>query len=479
MRISAGSIALVASALAGCATIVPRPGFEAVSDLVAARSPGRTIAWNQGTPEDEAAARRVQELLAQELTLDGAVQIALLNNRALQAVYGQLGIAQADLVQAGLLQNPILNADVRFPTPPGLFIGAAAGLAQEFISILQIPLKKRVAAAAFVEAKLTAAAAVIDLAMTVKRAFYRLQGALQLLELRRTVVEATALSADVARRQHDAGNITDLSLADERALYEQARADLARAETDVADDREELTALMGLWGSSATDWHIAGRLPELPREHVAPEGQETLAVSQRLELAAARERIRRILLAQDLTRSFRLIPTAALGAVAEHEVDNGAWSIGPAISVPLPIFDQGQAALANQAAQRQQSENQHAALAVSIRSQVRRARTRMQQARALAEHYWDVLLPLRVEALRQTQLEYNAMLVGVFQLLVAKRDEIDSGRAYIESLRDYWIARTDLESAVGGELPLTEPPPTSVTPPAPEGTTQPQHQHGG
>ena len=262
-------IALTAPVLlAGCATMSPKPGFDTVSDLVSARSPGRTVVWNQGTADDEAAAQRVRELLADELTLDAAIQIALLDNRALQAVYAQLGIAQADVVQAGLLQNPILSADVRFPTVQGAAIGAAAGLVQEFISMLQIPLRKRVAAAAFDEATLTASASIVDLVTAVKRAYYRLQGAEQLLELRRTVRDATGLSADIARRQHDAGNVTNLDLANESALAEQAGADLARAETEVADDREELTALMGLWGGDAAGWRIASHLPELPSDDV-------------------------------------------------------------------------------------------------------------------------------------------------------------------------------------------------------------------
>jgi cobalt-zinc-cadmium efflux system outer membrane protein len=292
------------------------------------------------------------------------------------------------------------------------------------------------------------------------------------------VVEATGLSADVARRQHDAGNVTALDLATELALNEQARADLARAETEVADDREELTALMGLWGAETT-WRLTARLPELPRADVAPEGLETLAVSQRLDLAAARQRIQGILLARDLTRWYRLVPAGALGVAAEREVDDGVWSVGPAVELPVPLFDQGQATIAGQSADVRRREHEHAALAVTIRSQVRRARTRMQRARALAEQYWTVLLPLRVQVLRQTQLEYNAMLVGVFQLLVAKRDEIDAGRGYIEALRDYWIARTDLESAVGGELALAVPPPASALPPAPGGGAHHEHHHGG
>jgi len=445
------ALAVTPALLAGCTTISPKPGFDTVSELVSARSPGRAVISHPDTADDPAAAQRVRELLAEELSLDSAIEIALLDNRALQAVYAQLGIAQADLVQAGLLQNPILSADVRFPTAQGAAIGAAAGLVQEFISMLQIPLKKRVAAAAFDEATLTASAAVIDLVVDVKRAFYRLQGAEQLLELRRSVADATALSADVARRQHDAGNVTDLDLANESALAEQARADLARVETEVADDREELTALMGLWGSDAT-WRIASHLPELPSDDAEPEALEELAVSQRLDLAAARQRIRTLLLARDLTRAYRWLPSAALGVVSEREVDNGVWSVGPSVELPIPIFDQGQATLARQSAELEQRRNEHAALEVTVRSQVRRARTRMDQSRRLAERYRTTLLPLRSRIIQQTQLEYNAMLTGVFQLLLAKRDEIDAGASYIEALRDYWLARTELESAVGSDL---------------------------
>ena len=244
------------------------------------------------------------------------------------------------MVQAGLLQNPILSADVRFPTVQGAAIGAAAGLVQEFISMLQIPLRKRVAAAAFDEATLTASASIVDLVTEVKRAYYRLQGAEQLLELRRTVRDATSLSADIARRQHDAGNVTNLDLANESALAEQAGADLARAETEVADDREELTALMGLWGGDAAGWRIASHLPELPSDDVPPDALESLAVSQRLDLAAARQRIRTVLLARRLAGAFRWLPSAAIGVAAEREVDNGVWSIGPSVELPIPIFDQ-------------------------------------------------------------------------------------------------------------------------------------------
>src|SRR5262249_21115819 len=158
---------------------------------------------------------------------------------------------------------------------------------------------------------------------------YRAQGAEQTLAMRRTVVDATALSVDLSERQHRAGNVPDLVFANDRATYEQARVDLARAESEAAEDREELTALLGLWGS-ATDWRSAPRLPELPGDDAVPDDPETLAVSQRLDLAAARQRVHEVLLSRDLTQLYRFLSTASLGLAVDREVDDGAWSIGPA-----------------------------------------------------------------------------------------------------------------------------------------------------
>lgn len=479
MRTDGRAIVLLAGVLAGCARIEPRAGFDAVDAMVTTRSPGRTVVWDQGTPEDELARRRVDELLARELTIDDAVQVALLRNRSLQAVFGQLGIAQADLVQAGLPPNPVLAADVRFGEA-GMGVGANLGMMQELLAIVQIPLKRRVAAAAFDEATLVVSAAVVDLVMTVKRAFYRLQGAEQTLVLRRTVVDALALGVDVVRRQHDAGNTTDLALVTELALHAHARADLAHAEIEVTERREELTALMGLWGAE-TAWRIAPRLPALPADEIAPEGLETLAVTQRLDLAAARQRVQLALQQRELTHFYRLLPAVGVGPEAEREVEGGVWSVGPAIELPIPLFDQRQATLASDATKLAQREHEHAALAIAIRSEVRKARARMATARALADEYRAVLLPLRERVLRQTQLEYNAMLIGVFQLLAAKREQVETARAWVEALRDYWVARTELESALGGELPFARAPSPADDPLAPPTAPAPHHHrhHGG
>lgn len=149
-----------------------------------------------------------------------------------------------------------------------------------------------------------------------------------------------------------------------------------------------------------------------------------------------------------------MLPTEDLGADAEREPE-GDWTVGPAIELPVPIFDQGQADVASAVAQLRGSRERYRALAVKIRSEVRRAWMRAEAARGRAEHYRRVVLPLRRRIVEETQLRYNAMLAGVFELLQAKRDEIEAGRAYVETLTEYWVARSELERAVGGDLRLS------------------------
>src|SRR5512134_2726028 len=99
--------------LTSCATVRLDAGFADVSALIEERSASK-IFWNRGTDLDKEAGEKVRSLLKEKLTADQAVQIALLNNRRLQSLYSELGVAQADLVQAGLLKNPIFHTAVPF-----------------------------------------------------------------------------------------------------------------------------------------------------------------------------------------------------------------------------------------------------------------------------------------------------------------------------------------------------------------------------
>jgi cobalt-zinc-cadmium efflux system outer membrane protein len=474
MRTSALAIALVAVSFAvSCATVDATRDVDEVRGAVSERSPA--LASQEVAPSPDAADARVRELLAHELTPESAVQLAFLRNRRLGAALAEVGIAQAEWVEAGLFPNPIVSAEVRFGIgEPGT--GAELDLVQDLVGALSIPQRRRVAESELAATKHAVAAALFDLASEVREAFFEAQAAEQLLELRQSVAEATALAADLARRQHEAGNLSDLGLAVQRALHEESKLVLAEAELTALEQRERLTALMGLWGGE-TRWSLAPRLPALPAEERALAGLESLAVERRLDLAAERERTASAARSLALARFYRLVPEAEMGVHSEDEVEGG-WSVGPSLDVPIPVFDQGQTRVAIARGRERQSEASFAALAVEIRSEVRRSWSRLQAARARAAYYEQVVLPLRTRILGETQREYNAMLVGVYQLLDAKREEIEAGRAWVESLRDYWVSRVALERALGTELPAGSAPPAPANVPAPEPSAPHHHHHG-
>src|SRR5438094_7915376 len=243
---------LGAGVLAGCAHVDPNPAFREVANEVHRRI-GKRVQWNRGTAEDAQAQAAVSSLLSRPLTAESAVQIALLNNHTLQATYEELGIAQADLVEAGLLRNPIFTFERRFPGQ-----ALEIDLLKEFIDILLLPLRKRIAAAQFEAAKLRVGHEILKTAAEVRAAFYEHQGDQQLVDLRKTVAEATEHSAETALRMQQAGNLKNLDLATEEASHAQAKIELAKAQSEAVQTREKLNKLMGTFGAQ-TNWNVTSR----------------------------------------------------------------------------------------------------------------------------------------------------------------------------------------------------------------------------
>lgn len=445
-------LAAIASAplAGGCASVPREAGFNDVSAMVANRT-GKRVAWNQGTAADAAVTAQVQSLLEEQLTVEEAVQVALLNNRELQAVYEDLMVAQADLVQAGLLSNPVFDTEIRFFDEG---VSSESSIVMNFLDIFYIPLRQRIAGAQFEATKRRVAGAVLDLAGEVYFAFYELQGSQQSVEMRRQVVLATEASAEVAQRMHEAGNITDLDLANERVLYEQSKVNLSAAEEQVVQVRERLNELMGLWGAQ-TQWQVATRLPDPSPEELDGEGLEARAIAQSLELGALRRDIEAQANVLGIVRPGGLLPNADLGLSAEGEAE-GEWGLGPALAFPIPLFSQGQPAIARAQAELRRARQHYYATAVMVRSRVRAAHSAMLQARDRARYYRAVILPLRQEVVDQTQLQYNAMQVGPFQLLLAKQQQIDAASEYIDSLERYWLAKSELDQILNGRLPRRE-----------------------
>jgi cobalt-zinc-cadmium efflux system outer membrane protein len=436
---------LSAGTLAGCAHVDPNPAFADLARTVHLRT-GKRVQWNRGSAQDAQAQAAVASLLGRPVNADSAVQIALLNNHSLQATYEELGIAQADLVEAGLLRNPLFTFEKRFPGQ-----ALEADLFKEFIDLLLLPLRKRIAAAQFEAAKLRVGHEVLMTAAEVRAAFYEHQGDQQLVDLRKTVADATERSAETALKMHEAGNLRDLDLASEQATNAQAKIELAKAQAGAVQSREKLNKLMGAFGTQ-TNWTVAPRLPELPGSDISTSQLESRAIQQRLDLAAARQQFVAEARARGIARAEAILQGAEIGGHYEHEIEGSVHSIGPSVNVPIPIFNQGQPASARANAKTRQAAQRYLALAADIRSDVRAARDKMLLARRQVAYFKSTALPMRTRVTQESQLQYNAMQITPFQLLQAKQEEVKAGADYVEALRDYWVARAELEKAVGGSL---------------------------
>jgi cobalt-zinc-cadmium efflux system outer membrane protein len=468
------AIAVASSSLAlGCATVEPKRGFADVQKAIAGRI-DRQVEWDQGTEQDAHVRQSVERLLSGELGLEAAVQIALLNNPTLQATYEDLGVAQADLVQAGLLRNPVFSGFARFPRGSPSQTNLEFDVAQEFVGLLFLPARRRVAGANFEARKLHVIDAVLDLAAQVKAEYFGLQASQNVADVVRENADVASASAELAAKMHEAGNLGDLELARERALATELALDVERKRGEVEVARERLTRLMGLTGHE-TSWSVPPRLPAIPREEPRLDDLERAALT-RPDIAAARQEADTLREALGLTRLSRWFPFLELGIDSERDT-SGQWVHGPNVSLQLPVFDRGAAAVARAEAELRRSEKRLVALGVAARSEIREAQSRMARARRLAETAGGSLIPQRKEIVSRALERYNYMLVGAFDLLGAKRDELEAYRIYVTSVRDYWIARSDLERAVGWTLehPMgarAQPDRYPADPPSP-------HLHGG
>ncbi len=438
--------------ITGCKTS-PQAGFDDVQKTVNNRT-GQSIQWPQTSAESQKADAAVAQALQTNLSADAAVQIALLNNRSLRATLEEIGISRADLLQASLLHNPQFFASYRLPDRPPPGADSEYSLADDFLDVLLLPLKKKVAAIQFERTKLRVSHETLQLVADVKSAFYTVQARRQLLKRLQTIMEVNEAGVDLSTRQHDAGNITDLELANQQAGFQEAKLEWGKTQAQFRVDRERLNRLLGLWGAN-TQWKVAGELPPIPKNEIALDNLESLAIKQRLDLSAAQTQVAFVGRALSLRTNTRYLPTAVnLGVDTERDPGPDPQRVtGPTIDFELPIFDRGQGAIARVQAQYRQAQWRVQSLATDIRSEVRQARDTLITTRDLAQFYQKIYLPQRIRIVNETLLQYNAMQQGMFELITAKEHELNSEREYAEAWRDYWIARAELERAMGGKLP--------------------------
>jgi cobalt-zinc-cadmium efflux system outer membrane protein len=437
--------------LTGCASVSQQSAFQSVQGEVAAQS-GVQVVWNQGTSDDQKAQESVRQILAKPLTADDAVRIALLNNPDLQASFEEIGISQADLVQAGLLHNPTLMASWRFPDRPPSITDTEYSIAADFLDLVMIPMRVKIARANLEQTEWGIDQHVLDLVTQVKTAFYAYQADAQLEGRLQLIGQADQAAADLAKAQQEAGNSTDLESADKQAQFASAHIYLADAQKEKLAGREKLNRLMGLFGAEI-DWKAAPNLPDLPDQELPLRHLESLALNQRRDLAAMKRGVDAVGLALSLKTNTRYFPsTIDVGVDTEKQSDNGQHITGPTLDLTLPIFDQGQGDVARLTAQFRMAREQLQSRAIQIQSEVREASENLKMNRDLVEYYKKTVLPLDIHIVNQSQLQFNAMQKNNFDLFLSKQQELESEKDYVGAWRDYWIARAELEQAVGGRL---------------------------
>jgi outer membrane protein TolC len=414
----------------------------------------------------------VQQLLArQPLDADTAVRVALLNSPALEANFAALSISDAERVQAAQLPNPHLSLG---RLREGQVLEIERMLSFNVMQLLTLPWRAQYANQSLQLARLRAAQEVIRTAADTRKAWIQAVAARQTAQYLGDAREAAEAGAELARRMARVGNWSKLQQAREQATLADIGAQLARAEQVAVATREKLTRLMGLWGAEA-NYTLPDRLPDLPKELTAAGDVEATALRERIDVRAARDETRYVAQSLGLTRATSVVDALTLGVVRNTTFDNASGEKetkrGFEVELPVPLFDWGQARTTRAEATYLQSVARVREVAVRARSEAREAWHGQRTAYDVAKYYRDEIVPLRKFIVDETQLRYNGMLASVWDLLGEARNHIAAVNNAIAAQRDFWIADTDLRTALTGTSPgaLAAMGAGGTTPAAPSG----------
>ncbi|MDH4150953.1 MAG: TolC family protein [Betaproteobacteria bacterium] len=454
--------------LAGCATLSDDGGFGSVQSAAKERGLKQDIQWIKTEQEAENARASVRKLLAAPLTADTAVQIALINNRGLQATYAELGIAEADVVQAGRLRNPGFSFG-RFTRADEVEIERT--FLFDVLGLITMPIRTDLEKQRFELTKGRVAMETLQVAADTRRAWFNAVAAQEAEKYMGQVRMAAETSAELARRMAAAGNFSKLDRAREQVFYAETTAQLARVRQQALAERERLTRLMGLWGED-TGFKLPERLPDLPKTVRDVADLEATALKQRLDVQGAMLEAENIAASLGLIKATGFVNVIEVGYQRTSETGQERKS-GYEIELRLPIFDWGDARNARAEHAYMQAVNRAADIAVKARSEVREAWAAYRTAYDLAKHYRDEIVPLRKRISEENLLRYNGMLISVFELLADARQQVAGVNAYFEALRDFWLSETSLDLALTGQSPGTMRMASST--PAAAGGDQPGH----
>lgn len=439
--------AMLLTTLAGCAAFSGDGGFGTIQDTTKARI-GQDVRWAKTDADQAKASERVRELLQKPLSIDDAVQIALLNNKGLQASFYELGISEADLVQAGRLPNPHFSY-MRARLGDEYTIEKA--LTFNVLSLLTMPLARQMETRRFEATQRMVTMEVLRLASDTRKAYVLAVSAEENAHYMMRVKTVAEASAELGRRMAQVGNWSKLSQAREQGFYADAAVNVAKAHQNKVSTREKLTRLLGLWGEN-TSFQLPERLPDLPKAADELGNVEQLALGQRLDVQNMRLMTEATARNLGLSRATRFVNALEFGptrVLEGHKTD--PYKKGYELSLEIPIFDFGGAKVAKAEAIYMQSVSRLAEAAINARSEVREAYQGYRVAYDIAKHYRDEIVPIKKRIADENLLRYNGMIIGVFELLADARSQIASVNSYIDALRDFWLAKADLDMALIGK----------------------------
>ncbi|MEO0317315.1 MAG: hypothetical protein RL404_992 [Pseudomonadota bacterium] len=431
--------------LAGCAGFSGDGGRARVDALAGPRLGQPWSASRDALRNPQAAQDEVRRLLAAPLSADDAVRITLLNNPRVNIALADLGIAEADLVQAGRLRNPRFGFG-RLSGDDGVEIDRSVMF--DLVGLLTLPMRTAVEQRRFEQAQLQTALQAVRLASDTRRAYFQALAAEQSLAYLRQAALASEASAELAQRMAKAGNFSKLDEAREQAFHAEVSAQLKRAEHGALAARERLVRLLGLSGDDAS-LRLPERLPDLPAMLASGTDIESTAMAQRLDLQVARLDAEATAKNLGLTRATRFVNVFELG-YQNKSTTGAARADGYQIELTLPVFDSGEARLRRAEASYQRTLLRTAEVALQARSEVREGYSRMRSQYQVARQYRDEIVPARKRISEEVLLRYNGMLASVFELLADARSQIASVTAAIDAQRDYWIAESELQYAIHG-----------------------------
>ena len=444
----AGVACLASALLSGCTGFSKDGGMDAVSGMTAPALNADVVALR--SVEDAAeAGRTVAALLKRPLNADAAVQIALLNNRDLQADYDALGIAEAVRVRASLPPSPRFDLS-RLAGGGGLELEAR--IIGNILALATLPARADVAGDRFRQAQLRAIEATLRTGFEARRAYAEAVASRQIAGTLTQAKMSAQAAVDLSKRLGEKGSATKLDRARHEVFYAETAARVAGAKQRAAAGRERLIRALGLAGADLA-FTLPASLPPLPARVVNAKEIETEAIRRRADLQIARLEVEALAKTYGLTNATRFVNLLEVSGIHKRVKDAAGDSTierGMSVEFSVPLFDFGETGVREAEATYSQAANRLTAKAVNVASEAREAYAQYRATFDVARRYRRDVLPLRKTITEETLLRYNAMQIDVFALLAESRERIAATIAGLEAQRDFWLADTNLKSAVLG-----------------------------